>query len=162
MPLSTTREDGRRLLQLLSVELESARNLLHLLAQEHQILVTGDAAAIRSISAQKQSQIKLLGEQLLLRDRFLATHQLPAGKHGTDLFIDQVDENSELSQCWSQIEQLATQLNDRNEVNGGIVALAQRQVHQMLNILTCHTEQNTTYGPAGEQTSRLPQSLAKV
>ena len=162
MPLQTTREDGGRLLQLLSAELESARNLLQLLEQEHQVLVKGEAEAIRSISEQKQAQIRLLGEQLLLRDRFLAAHQLPAGKQGTDLFIEQAPASSEIEKCWSQIQELATQLNDRNEVNGGIVALAQRHVRQALNILTCHTEQNTTYGPAGQQTGRSPQSLAKA
>lgn len=160
MPLA--KEDGGQLLLLLSAELESARNLLQLLEQEHQDLIKGDAEAIRSITALKQEQIKLLREQLQVRDRFLAARQLPAGKEGTDLFIEQAPANSAIGQCWNRVQELATRLNDRNEVNGGIVALAQRQVRQALNILTCHTEQNSTYGPAGQQTGRSPQSLAKA
>ena len=162
MSSGVTVEDGGHLLRLLSAELESSQKLLQLLEQEHQVLIKGDAEAIHAISRQKQVQIQLLGEQLLARDRFLATHQLPAGNEGAELFIEQSAESSEIKQCWNQIQQLATQLNDRNEVNGGIVALAQRHVRQALNILTCHTEQNSTYGPAGQRSGRSPQSLAKV
>jgi len=160
-PLTTDTENGQ-LMQLLSAELERARNLHQTLEQERQILVKGDPSAIRSISEKKQAQISALGEQLLLRDRFLAAHQLPAGKEGTELFIKQMADGSGVEKCWNQIQQLAIELNDRNEVNGGIVALAQRHVHQALDILTCQTEKNPTYGPAGQQTNRSPQSLAKV
>ena len=162
MPLHVTKEDDGRLLQMLSAELESARNLLQLLEQEHQVLIKGEAEAIRSISAHKQTQIKLLSDQLLVRDRFLTAHQLPAGKEGTDLFIQQAPAGSATAKCWAQVQDLATRLNDRNEINGGIVALAQRHVSQALNILTCHTEQNSTYGPAGQQAGRAPQSLARA
>jgi len=157
-----SKEDCGRLQRLLSAELESARELLQLLAQEHQILIKGEADAIRSISELKQAQIKLLGDQLLMRDRFLLAQQLPVGKRGTDIFIQQVAESSAIEKCWHQLQELAAQLNDRNEVNGGIVALAQRHVRQALNILTCGSEQNDTYGPAGQHSGRSPQSLAKV
>lgn len=162
MPLPVTADDSRQLLQMLSAERETAGKLLRLLEQEHQVLVKGEAEAIRSISEQKQAHINLLGEQLRQRDKFLAVRRLPAGKAGTDLFIQLLPADSAIEACWSQIQALAEQLNDRNEVNGGIVALAQRHVRQALNILTCHTEQNATYGPAGQQTGRAPQSLAKV
>ncbi|MCB1867450.1 MAG: flagellar protein FlgN [Gammaproteobacteria bacterium] len=163
MPLQQTIDEGSgRLQQLLSAELESTGKLLELLEQEHQLLVNGEAEEIRAISAQKQAQTMLLREQLLVRDRFLAAHRLPSGKEGTDLFIGQTDSDSAIRQCWSKVQALATQLNYRNEVNGGIVALAQRHVREALNILTCHTDQESTYGPAGQRMGRSPQSLAKV
>ncbi|MCB1829592.1 MAG: flagellar protein FlgN [Gammaproteobacteria bacterium] len=162
MPLPVSTSDSRQLLQMLAAERKTAGELLRLLEQEHRVLVQGEAEAIRSISLQKQAQINQLGEQLQQRDRFLAVRALPAGKAGTDLIVELLPADSEIDECWRQLQALAAQLNDRNEVNGGIVALAQRHVRQALNILTCHTEQNTTYGPAGQQTGRMPQSLAKV
>ncbi|MCB1752185.1 MAG: flagellar protein FlgN [Gammaproteobacteria bacterium] len=162
MTLPAAKEDAGRLSKLLAVELESARTLLHILEQEHQALVNGESEEISAISEQKQTHIKSFGEQLLLRDRFLTGHQLPTGSAGTDLFVEQVPADSELALRWRQMQELAVRLNDCNEINGGIVALAQRHVRQALNILTCHTEQNSTYGPAGQQMGRSPQSLAKA
>lgn len=151
-----------RLLQLLSAELQSAESLFELLQQEHRLLISGEAEAIQNISARKHAQIKQLSEQLLTRDRFLKTLQLPRGKEGIELFIQLTEESGSIRRCWEQIQKLAAELRDRNEVNGGIVTLAQRHVRQALNLLTCHSENNTTYGRAGQQANRGPHSLAKV
>lgn len=162
--MSTTASSvhGERLLQLLSAELQSAESLLDLLQQEHQLLISGEAEAIRAISVKKHTQIQLLSEQLLTRDRFLKTLQLPNGKEGIELLIQQSGGSSPLARVWEQVQKLAAELHDRNEINGGIVALAQRHVRQALNLLTCHSEQNSTYGRAGQQANRGPHSLAKV
>ena len=159
---SPSRKEIQQLSELLSAELESACKLLALLEQEHQLLVKGEAEAIRSISEQKQAQIRQFNGQLLVRDRFLTVHQLPPGREGTDLFLQEIPQEESIRKCWSQIQKLAAELNDRNEVNGTIVALAQRHVRQALNLLTGRTDQSNTYSPAGQQSAQLPQSLAKV
>ena len=162
MPLAVTRVHSDRLLQLLKAELESSHQLLQILQQEQNALIDGSAERIGTISELKQRQINLLGEQLLTRDHLLAALQLPTGKNGTEQCIALAAENSELGNCWKQLQQLALQLKMRNEVNGGMVVQAQRHVRQMLNILTCQSDQSTTYGRGGAEKLRLPQSLARI
>ncbi|MCB1851515.1 MAG: flagellar protein FlgN [Gammaproteobacteria bacterium] len=162
MPLAANHEFCDRLLQLLKAELESSRQLLLILQQEQSALIDGEAEHICSINDMKQRQINLLGEQLLKRDHLLTALQLPAGKTGTEQCIALTAENSELENCWNQLQQLALQLKMRNEVNGGMVVQAQRHVRQMLNILTCQSDQSTTYGRGGAEKLRLPQSLARI
>jgi flagellar biosynthesis/type III secretory pathway chaperone len=147
----------------LAAEAESAETLMGVLKQEHQVLVKGEAEDIRTVSKQKQILVKQMAEQLLARDRFLLALGLPSGREGAAYFVECAHPAPELERAWQQIERLAPKLLDQNEINGGIVSLAQRHVRAALDILTNNqNEQSPTYGRSGISAGRSPQSLAKA
>ena len=148
--------------RLLSAELGSAEQLMRVLEREHQLLIQGDADEIRAVSREKQTLVREMTQQLLVRDRFLERLGLPTGNEGAGRFIECADTAAGLQQIWQQIGRLAPQLHDQNEINGGIVAAAQRHVREALNILIDQNEQCPTYGPGGSAAGRSPQSLAKA
>ncbi|MCB1759823.1 MAG: flagellar protein FlgN [Gammaproteobacteria bacterium] len=147
---------------MLAAEAESGEALMQVLEQEHQLLVKGEAEEIRAISKQKQLLVRRMAELLLARDRFLTALGLPSGREGTGQLVEYAHPTAELELAWKRIEQLAPRLHEQNEINGGIVALAQRHVRAALDILTNQNEQSPTYGRSGLADGRSPQSLAKA
>ncbi|MES9855288.1 MAG: flagellar protein FlgN [Sedimenticola sp.] len=147
---------------LLSVELQCAEKLLTLLEQEHQALTGADPDRIIAISEQKQSLVEQMQQHLANRQGFLKRLGLSGDREGVDILLASQPEGGEAQTLWQQLMDMATQMSDKNQVNGGIITLGHRHVRQTLGILTGHNSDNDTYSPNGIQDERASRSLAKA
>ena len=158
-----TQEQRHTLAELFAAELLSTQELLRTLELEHDVLVRGNADELEAISVQKSEQMQQMQQQLASRDRFLERCGLPTGKPGTDRFISDMSPDAALAALWSELLAIVERLQQRNEVNGGMVALGQRHARQALDILTGQAAADLTYGPEGDQQQTTKsQSLARA
>jgi flagella synthesis protein FlgN len=149
--------------RFLQRELETGRELLQIIEQEHELLIQGDPEEIETTSERKRQQVQELQHRVAERDRFLARQDLPNGKEGVENLLQQVPSNSPASRYWEELQALAAMLHRRNEITGGILALGQRHIRQALDILTGQMGAKLTYGPEGVQRSGYhARSLVKV
>ncbi|MCG8427492.1 MAG: flagellar protein FlgN [Chromatiales bacterium] len=138
---------------ILTSELESARQLNKILDREHQALTSGDPEQILVAADDKQHQMQETLKRLTERNRFLQTLNLPPGNKGAEQFVGFIPNDAPAHDLWGEIEELAKTLRDKNEVNGGIVSLAQRHTRQALDILSGKIYSGDTYGRGGERQS---------
>ena len=161
MPISSTQHQA--LSHLLSTELESARVLLRTLEQEFAALSRGDAESIAEATAEKQRQTLRMGQHLQMRDRFLSDNACSGGQQGTDALIAQLPVDAGAAILWRDLQQVALQLRDKNEINGGIIAHGQRHLRQAVAILSGQSVNGDTYGPQGNRCAGQPsQAFAKA
>lgn len=135
--------------QFLQQELETGRELLQIIEQEHEFLIQGDPEEIEAVSNKKRQQVQELQRQVAQRDQFLAQHALPAGKEGTESLLQNIPSHCPASKYWRELQAVAAMLQKRNEITGGILALGQRHIRQALEILTGQMGASLTYGPEG-------------
>ncbi|PLY16610.1 MAG: hypothetical protein C0631_03160 [Sedimenticola sp.] len=138
---------------ILTVELESAQKLDKILDKEHRALTSGDPEQILAAADDKQRQMQETLKFLTERNRFLQSLQLSPGKTGSEQFLDRLPADVPARALWQEIEALAHVLRDKNEINGGIVSLAQRHTRQALDILSGKMYSSDTYGKGGERQS---------
>ncbi|MEJ1353538.1 MAG: flagellar protein FlgN [Candidatus Sedimenticola sp. (ex Thyasira tokunagai)] len=147
---------------LLSAELQCAEKLLTLLGHEHQALTGSDPDRIIALSEQKQSLVEQMQQQLANRQGFLTRLGLPGDREGVDTLLNAHPKVGNALALWQQLMEIATQLSNQNQVNGGIITLGHRHVRQTLCILTGNNGNNDTYGPKGNRDESASRSLAKA
>lgn len=151
------------LCQMLPAELECARKLLDTLAAEHAALIRGDADSISAVSSLKLQQMQEFQCLLSERNRYLSRLGFQPGKEGTEALLECGPVDRHTRENWEELQKMALQLRDGNDLNGGIIALEQRHVQQALDILTGRVGENQTYGPAGGLSNgHQSNSLAKA
>jgi flagella synthesis protein FlgN len=151
------------MVDLIQTELVLATNLQEILQREFDILSGDSPTKIEAISREKLKQMQQLTQQLTKRDQLLTTLRLPPGKEGTDILIRQLPQGHELFNYWERLQELSSELQQQNTINGGIVAVGQRRAKQALDILRGKHNIPETYGPEGEsRTDATPSSLAKA
>lgn len=157
-----TAQHQTQIAQMLSAELTCAGEMRSILDQEHNALLQEGPDKITTITEQK-SEIKNRMQRLLIqRDRFLRAISLPIGNAGTQKIIDQFP-NGEAAKFWFGLMKLATELKEKNEINGGIVNLSLKHNQAALNIFTGQSTENDTYGPGGQsRKGTFHQTLAKA
>ncbi len=161
--MRTSTEQQQKLAGLIKTELGMASNLQEILQREFDILSGGSPEQIEAISREKLAQMQQLTQQLAIRDQLLTVLRLPPGNEGTNKLIRQLPQEHELHTLWEQLQQLSTELQRQNTINGGIVAIGQRHTRQALDMLQGKNSVPETYGPGGEsRTDAIPQSLAKA
>lgn len=151
--MEVSAEQIRQIEHILTVELESAQKLDRILVKEHRALTNGDPEQILASADDKQKQMQETLKHLTERNRFLQTLNLSPGKAGIEKFLEALPADSSVGTLWRQLEQLANTLREHNEVNGGIVSLAQRHTRQALDILSGKLYSSDTYGPSGDRQS---------
>ncbi|WP_428603390.1 flagella synthesis protein FlgN [Sedimenticola sp.] len=148
--------------QILSSELDCARSLMEILQREHKALKSRDPDQVLSISREKQQAVEEMQGLARQRDHLLASFKIPGGTAGIKRLL-QHDTDSVCSTLWKDLAEIATELREQNEVNGGILALSQRHNNQALDILCGRTHNRNTYGAKGQYNKEAPgHSLAKA
>jgi flagella synthesis protein FlgN len=147
--MNLSAEQQNRLSRILSAELECAHVLAAILQREHSALKARDPDRVLEISREKQQaveQMQLSGRQ---REQLFASLRVAPGTEGTEALF-QANPDAACTDLWRQLGELAGQLREQNEINGGILALSQRHNQQALDILCGRTESRNTYGAKGQ------------
>ncbi|MEJ2590466.1 MAG: flagellar protein FlgN [Candidatus Thiodiazotropha sp.] len=140
-----------------------AQALLALLEQEYQLLLSPPSKALETLLTEKQRLLKRVEQGVVAHNRFLQQQGLSADRHGTESYLDTLDDSRELQAAWNRYLDLAAACRRQNEINGGAVELNQRQVSQALNILLGVNDGNKTYGRSGQsRPTNASNSLGKA
>lgn len=139
-------EQQQQLSRTLSAEYACAQSLLELLQKEQRILKTEDAEALNSISKDKQQLVIRMHRHS--REREQMVNRLQPDGNTNDLLKNRPEH--ELKQLWKQLGEIAIELQQQNEINGGMVALNQRHTRQALDILCGRSGDREIYGARGE------------
>lgn len=161
MKLSTDQQ--QTLFDLLKLELTQAEQLQQTLEHEFQALGAKDPDLIHEISRNKLAQMRQLEQQLEKRGRFFGTLGINPEKEGVDLMLRDLPKEHPLATVWRGLLEAGNKLQRQNEINGSLVAQAQRHTKKALDILCGRIDLPSTYGPEGESRSdTTPNSLAKA
>lgn len=162
MPMDNSPEAQSALIRILNHEVEQTRHLLELLQREYQLLQSSPGEALEELLSEKRLQLEAVEASVGEQQRFLRQQDLPWDRKGTLDYIEACD-NPSLTETWQGLESLLRKCQKQNQINGGAVALNQRQTRQMLDILLGLAEGSKTYGPSGESRSvNSPNSLGKA
>lgn len=152
-----------QLQELLTATQECSQRLLDVLQQEDRALRRTDTDSIDQITAAKQALILEMESHQRAQDRFLAAHNLPPGPLGIQRHLETLPADAPEQSAWKSLKALITQCRNRNEINGGILALSRQHVQQSLDILKGSPETGPIYGRNGEALSATRTSpLAKA
>ncbi len=153
----------QHLSQILQQELTHAKRLIDILGEEYEALRKPDAERITVISKEKLTCLQALEQHTRARGRFLAEQGLTSSKAATEELVQSCPKDSPVHGQWQALQALAEQAQKQNEINGGIVALAQRHTRMALDILSGKNVASETYGPGGASRSdTASHSLAKA
>lgn len=156
-------EQQHQLTDLLQLEQIHAVRLQEILVREFQALGAKDPDLIQEVSQNKLSQMRQLEQQMEKRGRFLVTLGINPEKEGVDLLLHDLPQEHPLTTAWRGLLETGNKLQRQNEINGNLVAQAQRHTKKALNILCGRIDLPSTYGPEGEaRTGITPNSLAKA
>ncbi len=150
MQFTTTHRDI--LSGIIEQELAAAEFMLKLLSQEYEALTDGDPDKIKSISAEKSQQVRLMDQLLSKRNGLLRELGIATDSSGTDRAISAMGSNSELLAKWDKLRSVTIKLQKQNDINGGIITIGQRRVKQALDILSGKENLTGTYSQGGETT----------
>lgn len=149
--------------ELLMATQACSQRLLDVLQEEDLALRRADADGIDLVTSAKQALIQEMESHQLAQDRFLATHALPPGPQGMQRYLETLSADAPEQTTWSNLQALAIECRNRNETNGGVLALSRRHVRQALEILKGSPETGPIYGRNGEALSAVRTSpLAKA
>ena len=161
--LDTQPETQARFLRILSEEAEQAASLLQLLEQEFQLLNATPGDALKKLLEQKKAHLKTIEQTATAHHRFLKQQGLSGDRRGTESYLAACPDNTALPALWQRYLKLLQSCQNQNEINGGAVAVNQRQVNQALNLLLDLGDINKTYGRSGESLpSRPSKTLGKA
>jgi flagellar biosynthesis/type III secretory pathway chaperone len=158
MPMDDTPNTASHLLQILNQENEQAQKLLALLEHEYQLLKSNPGRELEEVLAQKKQLLKSVEQSVSAHHRFLQQQGLSRDRQGTERYLEQHRHDPSLTAAWERYLELLQACHKQNEINGGAVALNQRQVNQALNLLLGMGDGNKTYGRSGETRPNRPSS----
>lgn len=137
---------------IIEQELAAAESMLNLLVLEYEALTDGDPDQIKSISAEKIQQMRLMEQLLAKRNGFLLELGLAPDGSAMETAISGMESNSELRAQWEKFRSATIKLQKQNDINGGIISIGQRRVKQALDILSGKENLSGTYSQEGETT----------
>jgi flagellar biosynthesis protein FlgN len=148
---------------ILNTEIEQAQRLLDLLEQEYQLLLSSPSTALETLLTEKKRLLRSVEQSVAAHHRFLQQQGFGADGQGTEAYLGASDGDPELTQTWRRYIELVEACRKQNEINGGAVALNQRQANQALHILLGISDGNKTYGRSGQSKPSNPsKSLGKA
>lgn len=157
--VDTSHQAQALFLSILEQEVEQATRLLGLLQQEFELLKANPGKELESLLVQKGDQLKQVEQSVLAHHRFLQQQGLSSDRQGTEQYLGLCPDNTALTGAWEQHWDLLQACSRQNEINGGAVALNQRQVNQALTLLLGMGEGQKTYGRSGESHSARPSKI---
>ena len=123
------------LLQMITDDMVSARQLLELLQAESLILHGRDMGEMEQVLAQKQALVILLDQHGRKRSQVLAGMGLPANRSGLQQLAEQSDIGEQLLLAADELNTLINECQTLNERNGSLIQLQQVSTAHQLRIL---------------------------
>lgn len=136
--------------RLMQQEIDCAERIGKVLNEERQALGGRDPEALERVTVAKQTLLKEMEQRVAAHEGFLSARRLPPGKAGTEQFLADLPQDSELPALWQRLQESAAQCRDENRVNGSIVALSRVRVQRALELLHGKPDNAKTYGREGE------------
>jgi len=156
-------ETQDQLLRILDHESAQAQALLDLLEEEYRLLSRAPGDSLEALLNRKKQQLKQVEQSASAHHQFLRAQGLSADRRGTEAYLEACGDSPSLQAGWQRYLALIQQCQKQNEINGGAVAVNQRQVNQALNLLLGLGDGNKTYGRSGEsQPARPSKTLGKA
>jgi len=156
-------DQQQQLSRLLTAELAAGQQLLGILKEEYKALSSRDPEQITELSEAKLKQLQAFEGQLSQRHRFFVGLGLSTEREALEQLFQAPNCDSAIISQWQELQQLVDSLQQQNEINGGIVALSQRNVAMALDVLTGKNTSTPTYGRSGKTSSGQASSrLAKA
>lgn len=160
--MTLSADQQNRLSQLISAELACARTLADILRREQAALKSADPDRVLEISREKQQAVEQMQRCSRQREQQLASYGITGDAAAIDRVL-QACSDSVCADLWRQLGEKAGDLREKNEINGGILALSQRHNKQALDLLSGRTRSRNTYGAGGQhQADQTGHSLAKA
>ncbi len=122
---------------LFQQEIAMASGLLDALQQEQTALIGNSPSAIEATLTNKQQLMADLEKTSQLREAYLRKNNYPAHHEGMLACIHDHDpqEQHQLAALWRQLNTLATQCLQQNQLNGSIISTRRLSVQAALSIL---------------------------
>lgn len=132
--------------QIIEQHISSATELLEILTQERQALISGKPEALEQVSATKLQSVnafKLLGDRL---NRVLGSEKIES-------MLSRLG-NSSLQQRWQQLLALAQECQKKNLANGAIIDERQNYVRHAIKSMFGQEARPAVYGRMGDTNFR--------
>lgn len=160
--MNLSADQQNQLGQAISAELNFAHTLAEILQREHAALKSHDPDQVLEISREKQQAVAQMQARSAQREHLLASFGIATGTTGIDQLL-KANSNAAWTDLWRQLGEIAVDLREQNEINGGILALSQRHNKQALDLLCGRTGSRNTYGARGQHNQDgTGHSLAKA
>lgn len=147
---------------VMAEEITGIRCFLDLLAREQAALKAGQVDSLAELTIEKGRLIDQLTEIGSRHSASLATLGIAENKEGMLHWLRQ-HPSPRLQQSWEQLQDLAREAREQNEVNGQYIALLSRNNRQLFDAITGRQGKGTFYGPdgltAGGSTFRISDSV---
>ena len=137
---------------LLVSELVALRRFCALLAEERRILGGAHADRLPDISTEKSSLAGRLHQLETRRDEFLIQEGFPKGRCGIETWLASRPNPDVERGRWIELQELAAQARDDNEINGRLIDLLLKQNREALSVLLSGGAESI-YGADGQQRS---------
>ncbi len=134
---------------LLTEETGVLGELEALLQREHEILKSGNAAALNALAPTRQDRIGALARIEEQRRSLCRLHGQSADSVGLENLMMWCDPTGSLVSRLRGCAEWATRCRDLNDRNGILVNARLKQVEGRLDVLTARVQQGNTYGPKG-------------
>jgi len=144
---------------LLERERNATARLLEILREEHQALARRDMAELDHTVRKKLQQIAELEALGRNRDAALKAGGLVAGREGIESRLRRQPNSRAENRLWEELQNLLTDCQRQNHINGGMVEISRRYVQRALSLLQGRPLEQETYGPTGASGYAIRSSL---
>ena len=143
--------DCRRLNELLQQEVDAVNSLNKLLADEERAIAARDADAMERLGGEKQSLLNDLGTCHLEHAKLLEGAALSDDRNGLATAMQQCAGSAhDISTIWQQLQELLTQCQRQNQINGRLLASGQLSTQRALAVLLgVRSDEGELYHPDG-------------
>ncbi len=133
MPLQN--EQQQVIQQMILKEIECADLLLKSLELEYDALAEHQVDTLEVVVREKQERIQQLESVSKQREKLLESYNLVTDKNADQQNKYQFSGNTQLSDLWDRLVNVAEKCRDKNRVNGSIVDQVSKRSRQALDIL---------------------------
>ncbi len=152
-----------QLLSLFSSEVQSLRNLLAILLQEHNALTKTDIGALETATTTKNQALRIQADATKVRRTFIANAFGLQSDDEVKSIIDSCDNSQELTALYTELTTTAKQCHEANRLNGRLIAEKHQQTLRALNVIRQTDNNMPTYSSHGKTTAgSVGKSLGKA
>lgn len=134
--------------------------LNELLDAEYQALQQRDVAQLQTLVEQKTAVLLQLEENNQNRNQYFITADITPDKTGLADYQTRLSNTEALSfkSCWTELEAILKQVNDKNKRNEIVITRNSRNLEQLMSILRGQNQKNTLYNQSGGKGNYSAQS----
>ena len=139
------------LLAVLQSQIHASYELLQAMEAELEALKRRDAAMLEQAVERKSKTVDVLREASDAHAALMSSRGLDMNASGMQNYLSAVApvRHDALSQAWSELRDIASQVFDHNRVNGQVIKLGHDMTEQLLHALRGEDKPASLYGPNG-------------